>query len=415
MSPALRRRLAPFLLSPSLASTTCLAAEPPFTLAYTYHLPTPRALDAGAINVITNDFTFDGYADVVVSFREAPLMLFVGQMPSRGGFLPKPLSAFHGFSSPVLDHFALSAGAPHNAAGRVNDIVYAHSAHGVRRVQWVGGLANYAATPERIELPPYGGVVGIIGNFIAGDFNGDQRTDVAIVDLRDENSQDGRSSGVIAWGQVGLPTIERALPTVPNPYAMAAADFTGDAAHLTDLLIADRTNRLGVTTYDPATRRLVLAYTLTIPDAVAITSIAAGDLDGDGRSDAIVNYRTAGSPLFATAMLENRAGEGLVPGKTGSFDYAMTSCIADFNADGVPDLLLDGRRLQLGRGNYRFDATPPVVYEATYGVACADFNQDGYRDFAVAMHGAEDTMELRIYQYRNGWDRLFANGFDATP
>lgn len=406
MFPSLRRRLAPLPLA--LLAAPAMAA-PPFTLAYRYHLPTTAALQPGAISVIANDFTFDGRIDLAVGLRNVPLTLFIAQTPDRGGFAIKPLPVFHNYVSPVLDRRLISAGAP-NTAGHANDIIYPNTEHSLRRVQRVGGLAGFAAQHDRIELPPYNGSVGLIANLIASDFNGDFYTDVAIIDVRDETGRDNRTNGVIAWGRPGQPTVDRSLATVANPYFIVAADFVDDAARRMDLLVANQTDTIGLSAYETSPQRFALRQSLTLPDSQSLHALTAGDLDGDGKPDALATYRRADGS-FRTSVVANRGSQGLVLGPTLAFGDALTHCIGDFNADGTPDVLVDGRRLELGRGSFAFDTTQAVTTAATYGLACADFNGDGQRDFAVAMDGPDNTMELRIYQYDESWDRVFADGF----
>jgi hypothetical protein len=79
-----------------------------------------------------------------------------------------------------------------------------------------------------------------------------------------------------------------------------------------------------------------------------------------------------------------------------------------FNADNIPDLAIAnssyGVSVLLGIGNGVFqphvdyDVVPHNTSNATTGVACADFNLDGYLDLAVAM-GTDNTVSL-----------LFGNG-----
>jgi hypothetical protein len=392
-----------------LLAAPAAATNPPFTLAYRYHLPTQPAFEPGAIPVIANDFSFDGRVDIIVALRDVPLMLFVAQKPDRGGFVPKTLPVFHNYVSPMLDRQLIGAGSP-ASAGNANDVVFPNSNHSLRRAQRVGGQASFAAQYDRIELPPNNGAVGLIANLVAGDFNGDHYTDVAIIDIPDDVNRDHRTSGVIAWGRFGQPTVDRGLATVADPYFIAAADFVDDAAHRTDLLVASISDRIGLSAYEPSPQRYALRQTLTVPGALSMSALTAGDLDGDGKPDAIATYRLAAGG-YRSSLIENRGVQGLALGPTLSLGNARSHCIADFNADGTPDLLVDGRRLELGRGHFAYDTTPAMTTEPTYGLACADFNGDGFRDFAVVMNGPDNTMELRIYQYDESWDRIFGNGF----
>lgn len=406
MSYRLGRRLLPCVVL--FLTTTPLFAAAPFELAAVLQLPTPPDDDAGSVSVLAGDFTRDGRADVVVSFGGVPVVVFAAQAPGYGGFQPKPQSAVSRYDSGYIDRMLLAAApAP---AGAPREIVYADTTHSARRLQWLGGTANYTPTADRFELLPYQGAVGILAALAAGDFNGDGRNDIALLDVPAQGAADGRSNGVIAWGRVGTAQSERSLPTVANPYFMASAELTGDAARLPDLLVANRQRDIGLTSWDAAAQQLVLKQTLSL-GASAIDGIAAGDLDGDGRVDALVQSRTAGQTNWV--VIENRGGQGLALGNTLPLAAALTQCIGDFDADGVADVLLDGDLLYFGEGSYRYTASPRVINSLTYGLACADFDGDGRLDFATATYAAADsTLELRVYRYRDGWDRIFANGFN---
>ncbi|MCQ4164464.1 FG-GAP repeat domain-containing protein [Tahibacter harae] len=406
MSYRLGRRLLPCILL--LLTAAPVSAAAPFELIGVHQLPTPPDDDAGPVSLLAGDFTRDGRADIVVSFGGVPVVVFAAAAPGYGGFQPKPQSALSRYDSGYIDRLLLaSAAAP---AGAPREIVYADTTHSARRLQWLGGTANYAPTADRFELLPYQGAVGVLAALAAGDFNGDGRNDIALVDVPAQGGADGRSNGVIAWGRVGTAQSERSLPAVANPYFVASADFTGDAAHLPDLLIASRQRDVGLTSWDAAAQQLVLKQTLSL-DATAIDGIAAGDLNGDGRPDALVQLRKAGQTSWV--VIENRGGQGLALGATAPLAAALTQCIGDFDADGVADVLLDGDLLYFGESGYRYTASPRVINALTYGLACADFDGDGRLDFATATYAAADsTLELRIYRYRDGWDRIFANGFN---
>lgn len=403
-----RRRWLPALLA--AAAWPAVAANSPFQPGRSYHLPSFPGIDAGNISVVAAELTQDGLPDLVVSFGQVPVTVFVAQPAARGGgFQPRPLSAISGYRPPRLDRSLVAAGPP-NGTGSSRELVYADSAHGLRRLQWSGGAANYTARNDRIELPAYAGTVGTVAGFAVADFNGDGRSDVAILDLPDDSHFDLRDRAVMAWGRAGASIVERSLATVPGPYYFAVADFTNDAAHLPDLLIANTVRDVGLSAYDPLSQQMTLRRTLTLPAATAIYSLAAGDLDGDGDTDALVQYRVGGQSRWG--VIENRGAEGLALGSTLDFGGALNHCIADFNADGINDVLVEGRVLELGLGSLRYEATPTIASGLTYGLACADFDGDGYVDFAVAEHADDDTMELRVYRYVAGWDRLFADGFD---
>ena len=138
-------------------------------------------------------------------------------------------------------------------------------------------------------------------------------------------------------------------------------------------------------------------------------ALAAGDLNGDGIPDLVVTFPTSafGAKFEPTILLGDGAGTGGFGTPTvlsaGLTPYAVA--IADFNLDGIPDLVLaDGETnnvaILLGLGSGQFSS--PASYSTGGGagsglpvsVAVADFNSDGLPDVAVANQGGSVAVLL---------------------
>ncbi len=136
-------------------------------------------------------------------------------------------------------------------------------------------------------------------------------------------------------------------PVGPHPVAVAIADLDGDGRP--DLAVANNGTRLAPTTQglsillqdvQPGTFRAAVTY--DTGDSYA-TSVAVGDLDGDGRPDvAVANAGLPGYPGGVSVLAQD-------PGTPGAFKPAVryggvqgpgSVAIADIDGDGLPDLVV---------------------------------------------------------------------------
>ena len=217
-----------------------------------------------------------------------------------------------------------------------------------------------------------------VSQVVFADFNGDSNLDVAIASL----STGANGVTVFLGNNDGTFKPPVTSTGVANPASMAAGDINGDGK--LDLVLENSVCKASCS---------VTVYTLlgngdgtfgapgnplALPNPALLTLV---DLNGDGKADLV-----AGITLFAQAFLSNGDGS-FRPGRSyyldpfvgGSSNSNIVS--ADFNNDGKPDVVI-ADKMMLGNGDGTFQATPAAV---PGGVAAAtgDFNRDGNPDLAV--------------------------------
>ncbi|GAA2607317.1 beta strand repeat-containing protein [Paractinoplanes durhamensis] len=211
----------------------------------------------------------------------------------------------------------------------------------------------------------------------AGDFNGDNRPDVAVVNVNSDNV-----SVLLATGG-GAFANKVDYSTLVAPIGVATGDFNGD--NKLDLAVTSNgasmvSVLLGVGDGTFGTR---VNY--------AVASASVGVVVGDFNNDTKLDLAVAASSAVVVSVLLG-AGDGTfgtsVNYTAGSSPYALA--VGDFNQDGKPDLVVtnggtNSVSVLLGNGNGTFAAK--VDYTTgnyPFAVQVGDFDQDGKPDLAVS-------------------------------
>lgn len=237
-------------------------------------------------------------------------------------------------------------------------------------------------------------------NLAVGDLNGDQHLDVIATNpLASSVSMFlGSADGTLA-PSINIPV---GIFGSSTPFSAAIGDFNGDGRN--DLAIAEVTSgtlvvRLG---NGDATFQTETTYAEGgAPPYILITH----DMDRDGNLDLVCANRGSDDVSVLMGRGDGTFRKAIVS-TTGTGTGPYSVAVADFNLDGVPDVvtanfMTNNPSVLLGIGNGAFDLPleAGTTGEATYGVTAGDFNGDNKPDFATANAVTNDvTVKLSTSQ-----------------
>ncbi len=221
-----------------------------------------------------------------------------------------------------------------------------------------------------------------------GDFNGDGKQDLAVVNFVSNNVSILLGDGA---GNFSAPTN---FGAGSYPRSVAVGDFNGDGKQ--DLAVADYdyySGNVSVLLGD-GTGNFSAASNFGVghqPDSVAV-----GDFNGDGKQDLAVANNSSDSSILLGDGTGNFSVASLGVGSAG-----WSIAVADFNGDGKEDLAVANRfagylAILLGDGTGNFSAASKfgVGYDPS-SVAVGDFNGDGRQDLAVANFDSNNVSIFR--------------------
>jgi uncharacterized protein (TIGR03437 family) len=237
---------------------------------------------------------------------------------------------------------------------------------------------------------------------VTGDFNDDNHPDLAVSD------QTGGTVTVLLNDSMGGGNFSAQKPITVSvgagPFSIATEKLNGT----TYMAVANRTgNSVSLMTWGAggATSVSGSPFAVIVPNPTLLTpnpsSVVLADFNGDGIPD--IATANQGTNNISVLLSNNRGG--YTPAVGSPFMAGMgtiTIVTVDFNNDGAPDLAAvngtDGTlTVLLGDGAGGFlpaSGTQPSPGAGPYGMAVADFNEDGKLDLAIADNSAMSVTVL---------------------
>jgi len=345
--------------------------------------------------LFAGDLNGDGHTDLVAANEQSDTLTVYINLGGGTGMFPNPAPAY-----PSGDYPTGGAIVDFNHDG-IPDVITADY-HGDSVSILLGtpmgagkgtGVLAAKTTYPTIEK-------GETSNLDVADLDGDGNLDVITanpaVHLPSAASMSeflGRADGTLG------PPVTSAIGTGSSqPYAVAIGDFNGDGKQ--DVAISDLVNgpivvKLGNGdgTFQP--------QVLYSAGGQGATIIITRDMNLDGKLDLVCANRGSSDVTVLLGRGDGTFRKAIVA-STGKNTSPYSLEVADFNLDGVPDVvtanfMTGNATILLGIGDGHFeaaiDAGPTAnlaVGKISYGVAVGDFNGDGKPDFATTNPGDSD-------------------------
>jgi hypothetical protein len=229
------------------------------------------------------------------------------------------------------------------------------------------------------------GALSLPTSVAVGDFNNDSELDITIANSGTENI--GIFYGYGNGSFTSQTTFSTGLNSIPQ--SVAVGDLNND--QILDIIVADSgiDSVLTLLRYDPGALGNQTVY-LTGTDSLPI-SVAAGDLNNDGRLDFVVaNGDSDNVGVFLG--LGNGTFSSQTTYSTGSGSYPRCIAVADFNKDSHLDIIVckfwnSIISIFLGFGNGTFSSQTTYSTGANSrpsAIAIGDFNNDRWLDIVIA-------------------------------
>ena len=251
---------------------------------------------------------------------------------------------------------------------------------------------------------------------ITGDFNGDGKTDLAVLSWNFDSTSLittllGNGDGTFVAGATGVAYNQGAVGGDFIIGSLVAADFNGDGKM--DLaVVGEYVSPGGITILLGNGDGSFTAAGANLEPIQGFGVVATGDFNGDGIPDLVA------ATYFGTGMATVFLGKGdgtftILPTQVPVDSFPKTILVGDFNGDGKKDLVFGyggAPEVYLGNGDGTFTQAPgsPVV-GGGLSLVMGDFNHDGKADLAGI-----DNYNLKIDLFLGAGDGTFTE-MATTP
>jgi Bacterial Ig-like domain (group 3)/FG-GAP-like repeat/FG-GAP repeat len=347
----------------------------PSNVPYGAFLPAPGQISIGpqTVGVTVGDFNGDGIQDLVTaSVGDGLLGVLLGN--GNGTFQPRATYAAPAGSDPS----SVVVG-DFNGDGR-QDLAVVNGFGGTETLSIFLGNGDGTFQPQ----VPYNAGRDPVG-LASGDLNGDGFADLIAVDLAN-----GTVNVLLGNGD-GTFQPQVTYPVGNTPYSAVAGDFDQDGN--LDVAVTnsdDNTVSVLLGKGDGTLKPQVIYVVGTAPRTLAL-----GDFNGDGFLDlAVTNFNDSTVTILLGKSDKSGTFQMQPPAVPTGLNPAGIA-VGDFNGDGLADLAVTNFgantvSILLGKGDGTFQlqvAYTGNIGASPYPVAVGDFNGDGIPDLAIANNG----------------------------
>jgi uncharacterized protein (TIGR03437 family) len=356
----------------------------------TFQLRATYITSFGPNSLVIADYNGDGKPDILQASGDARLMLPGFNSDDIDILLGNGDGTFQGASTytPGPTAGPLLGVSDFNSDGKADVVM----TDGTGRPYLFAGNGNGTFQQASAIAAPAGFAQGGPAAAAAGDFNGDGKPDLAVTETH------ANSIAVLLNAPGGLQAGSTISSGGNGPAQILSADFDGDGKADLALVNGGTPNLAILTGTGNGSFQVKNTYGTTRPMA----AIAAADLNGDGRPDLIaIDGGQLGTTTHGAVWVYLNDGKGGLgtPAKYMAVDYPGTLAAGDVNGDGKPDIVAAGQNADfsfrvavfLGNGDGTFQQAKFTNTDfGPQSIAIRDFDGVGSADLVVA-HCCGDT------------------------